>query len=70
MCIRDRGTRYLPAAEVALFAMTESILNPIWVWIGVNEVPSAYTLYGSGIVLLSVIGYSIIAIRQERQQNQ
>ncbi len=64
------GTRYLPAAEVALFAMTESILNPIWVWIGVNEIPSTYTLYGSGIVLISVIGYSIIAIRQARQTSR
>jgi drug/metabolite transporter (DMT)-like permease len=64
------GTRYLPAAEVALFAMTESILNPIWVWIGVNEVPSAYTLYGSAIVLISVIVYSLIAINNERQSRR
>ena len=38
------GTRFIPAAEVALFSMSESILNPLWVWIGVNEVPSNYTL--------------------------
>jgi drug/metabolite transporter (DMT)-like permease len=61
------GTRYLPAAEVALFALTESILNPIWVWIGVNEVPSSYTLYGSAIVLASVVTYSLIAIRAGKQ---
>jgi drug/metabolite transporter (DMT)-like permease len=64
------GTRYIPAAEVALFAMTESILNPIWVWIGVNEVPSNYTLAGSAIVLVSVIGYSFIVIRAEHRQSQ
>ena len=61
------GTRYLPAAEVALFALSESILNPIWVWIGVNEVPSSYTLYGSAIVLASVVTYSLIAIRAAKQ---
>jgi len=61
------GTRFIPAAEVALFALSESILNPIWVWIGVNEVPGKYTLYGSGIVLVAVIAYSMIAIRNERQ---
>ena len=60
------GTRYIPAAEVALFAMSESILNPIWVWIGVNEVPSLYTIMGSAIVLLAVIVYSLIAITNER----
>ena len=61
------GTRYLPAAEVALFALSESILNPIWVWIGVNEVPGSYTLYGSAIVLASVVTYSLIAIRAGKQ---
>ena len=63
------GTRFLPAAEVALFAMSESILNPIWVWIWVDEVPSAYTLYGSAIVLVSVVVYSVIAIRTERTES-
>ena len=64
------GTRYIPAAEVALFALSESVLNPIWVWIGVNEVPSKYTLYGSGVVLVSVIAYSLIAISNERKQRK
>jgi drug/metabolite transporter (DMT)-like permease len=64
------GTRYIPAAEVALFALSESILNPLWVWIGVNEVPSAFTLYGSGIVLVAVIAYSMIAIHNERQMQR
>ena len=61
------GTRFIPAAEVALFSMSESILNPLWVWIWVNEVPSNYTLAGSAIVLVSVITYSLIAIRNDRK---
>ena len=61
------GTRFIPAAEVALFSMSESILNPLWVWIGVNEVPSNYTLAGSAIVLVSVVAYSLIAIRNDRK---
>ena len=60
------STRYLLAAEVALFSLTESILNPIWVWIGVNEVPSNLTLAGSAVVLVSVIAYSMMVIKQER----
>ena len=61
------GTRFIPAAEVALFSMSEAILNPLWVWIGVNEVPSNYTLAGSAVVLISVITYSLIAIRNDRK---
>ncbi len=56
------ASRYIPAAEVALFAMSESVLNPLLVWIGVNEVPSSYTLMGSAVILLSVLTYSLIAI--------
>ncbi|MEQ8193983.1 MAG: DMT family transporter, partial [Rhodospirillales bacterium] len=26
------GTRYIPAAEVALFALLETVLGPVWVW--------------------------------------
>jgi len=62
------STRYIPAAEVALFSLSESVLNPIWVWIGVNEVPSKLTLAGSAVVLVSVVTYSIMAIRRERQK--
>lgn len=61
------ATRYIMASEVALFALTESILGPIWVWIGVGEQPSLLTLVGSGIVLVCVVSYCINGIRQERR---
>lgn len=61
------ATRYIMASEVALFALTESILSPIWVWIGVGEQPSLLTLGGSAIVLVSVVSYCISGIRKERR---
>lgn len=60
------ATRYILASEVALFSLTESILGPIWVWIGVGEKPSILTLIGSAIVLVCVSSYCIVNIRQER----
>jgi len=62
------ATRYILASEVALFALSESILSPIWVWIGVGEQPSLLTLFGSGIVLVCVTAYCIVGIRDERQR--
>jgi drug/metabolite transporter (DMT)-like permease len=62
------ATRYIMASEVALFALTESILGPIWVWIGVGEQPSLLTLIGSGIVLVCVSSYCIVGIREERRR--
>lgn len=62
------ATRYIMASEVALFALSESILSPIWVWIGVGEQPSLLTFLGSGIVLVSVTAYCIVGIRAERKK--
>jgi len=62
------ATRYVLASEVALFALTESILAPIWVWIGVGEEPSLLTLAGSAVVLVSVGAYCVVGIRRERKR--
>ncbi|TNF89437.1 MAG: DMT family transporter [Gammaproteobacteria bacterium] len=61
------AARYIMASEVALFSLTESILGPIWVWIGVGEQPSLLTLAGSAVVLASVSAYCINGIRAERR---
>ncbi len=62
------ATRHVPAAEVALFSLTEAVLAPLWVWIGVNEVPSRLTIAGSMIVFVAVVIYCLVAIRNERQR--
>ncbi len=61
------ASRYIMASEVALFSLTESILGPIWVWIGIGEKPSWLTLVGSAIVLVSVVSYCVNGIRIERE---
>jgi drug/metabolite transporter (DMT)-like permease len=61
------ASRYIMASEVALFSLTESILGPIWVWVGVGEKPSWLTLIGSAVVLVSVVAYCINGIHNERR---
>ena len=48
------GQRRITAVESSLIAMLEPILNPIWVLIGYNEIPSVWTLIGGGIILLAL----------------
>ena len=62
------AARYILASEVALFALTESILGPIWVWVGVGEEPSLLTILGSIIVFVCVASYCIFSIREERSK--
>lgn len=54
------GARHVPAVELTLLSMTELVLAPIWVWLGVGEVPSGYTLIG-GAVILAAIAYRALA---------
>ena len=60
------GTRLVPAAEVALLSLTETVLAPIWVWFFVNEVPSVFTLVGGATVLTAVVGQAVGGIRKQR----
>ena len=56
------GARYIPAAEVALLALIETVLGPIWAWVGVGEVPPAMTLIGGTLVVGAIAGNSLVAL--------
>jgi len=59
------GSRHVPAAELALLSLTEVILAPIWVWVGVGEVPSATTLLGGFAVLAAIAGQALTGLRRK-----
>ncbi|MFQ5544461.1 MAG: DMT family transporter [Acidiferrobacterales bacterium] len=61
------GTRLVPAAEVALLALTETVLAPIWVWLVINEIPSVLTMLGGAVVLSAVVSQAVLGIRMERK---
>lgn len=61
------ATRYVPAAEVALIGRLTLIMAPLWVWIGVDEVPSLLTLIGGVIILSAVTGQGFFALRRARR---
>ena len=58
--------RHVPAAEVALIGRASLVLAPIWVWLGVGEVPSALTLAGGAVIFLAITSHGILAIRRSR----
>lgn len=56
------AARHIPAAELMLLSLSESILGPVWVWLVVAEVPSVSTLLGGAIVLGCVGLYAMFAL--------
>ncbi|MDM8556313.1 DMT family transporter [Desulfococcaceae bacterium HSG7] len=48
------GPRYLPAPEVGLILLLETVLGPVWVWFGLGEIPDSTTVIG-GIAVVSAL---------------
>lgn len=51
------ATRFTRAANVSLFMLLESVLGPIWVWLGTGERPGSLTIFGGVIVIVSLAVY-------------
>jgi drug/metabolite transporter (DMT)-like permease len=49
------AARHLAATEVALLALLEVVLGPLWAWLGAGEVPAATTLGGGALVLSALL---------------
>ena len=63
------GTRYIPAAQVGLLAMVEPVLAPIWVWMGVGEVPGLATIVGGAIIFLAITTDGILNIKSSESHS-
>ena len=61
------ASRHIPAAELMLAVPLESILSVLLAWIVLAEIPSANSLLGGTIVILSVSCMAIYRIRQKQK---
>ncbi len=55
--------RFIPAAEVNLFFLLETIIGPIWVWLIIKEQPSIETLYGGAIIIGTIAIHSFLKLK-------
>ena len=55
--------RFIPAAEVNLFFLLETIIGPIWVWLIIKEQPSIETLYGGAIIIVTIAIHSFLKLK-------
>ncbi|MDC0863720.1 DMT family transporter [Candidatus Pelagibacter sp.] len=56
--------RFIPAEEVNLFFLLETIIGPFWVWLIINEQPSIETIQGGCIILLTIAIHSFLKLKQ------
>jgi drug/metabolite transporter (DMT)-like permease len=49
------GARLIPATQVGLITLLETVLGPLWVWLAVGERPSRLTLVGGAVVIAGIV---------------
>ena len=55
--------RFIPAAEVNLFFLLETIIGPIWVWLIIKEQPSLETLIGGLVIITTIAFHSFLKLK-------
>lgn len=60
------GANMIPASEVSLLMIIETIMAPVWVWIFLNEIPNNNTLIGGIIILCTLILNSLYIIKAHK----
>jgi drug/metabolite transporter (DMT)-like permease len=55
--------RFIPAAEVNLFFLLETIIGPIWVWLIIKEQPSIEVLYGGMVIIATLAIHSFLKLK-------
>ena len=62
--------RYIPAYEVEIFFILETILGPIWVWFVINEQPSSKTIIGGIVIILIIITHTLFELEENKINTQ
>ncbi len=57
--------RFIPAEEVNLFFLLETIIGPFWVWLVINEQPSIETIQGGVVIILTIAIHSFLKLKKK-----
>ena len=60
------GPRYLPAPEVGLLMLLETVLGPLWVWLVLSEDPGPWALAGGAVVVATLAGHALAGARRSK----
>ena len=56
-CLLTIGPAYISAPEVSLYTLIETVLGPVFVYVGGFEAPPVLTVYGGTLLLLALLGH-------------
>ena len=56
--------RFIPAEEVNLFFLLETIIGPLWVWMIIKEQPSIETIQGGLVIIITIAIHSFLKLKK------
>jgi len=56
--------RFIPAEEVNLFFLLETIIGPLWVWMIIKEQPTLETIQGGSVIILTIAIHSFLKLKK------
>ena len=56
--------RFIPAEEVNLFFLLETIIGPFWVWMVIKEQPSIEPIQGGIVIILTLAIHSFLKLKK------
>ena len=59
--------RYIPAYEVEIFFVLETILGPVWVWLVIHEQPTNKTIIGGVFIIIIIFIHTILELRENKK---
>ena len=62
------GSRRVPAAQLALIALVEPTLAPLWAWLAASEVPPIWTFAGGAVILSAIVIQALHSAMKESQR--
>lgn len=60
----SKAIKHVTALEASLIPILEPILNPVWVFLALGEIPGKWALVGGIIVITVVTGRCLLSIRE------
>jgi len=63
-----KGLKHLPAAEVAMLMLLETIIGPLWVWLFIGLAPNNAALQGGSIIILTLTLHTIIKYKMDSKK--
>jgi drug/metabolite transporter (DMT)-like permease len=56
----NRGSKHVPAVPMTVFAQTEMVFVPLWVFLVLGDTPKLATIIGGAIIFAAVVGKAIL----------